>query len=163
MSSGKEHDKSTKTWFLPFGLLVGLLLDAQSGLISGTAFLIGGLWLSPDLDTNSLALKRWGILQGLWWPYQKVIPHRSLFSHGPFIGTVVRISYLLSLSMLLAFLIEPTRLSGLLNAAHFINEVIKQYPKYCLTVVLGLEASAWLHLIKDGDPMPQEWSKRSHK
>ena len=163
MTSGKEHDKSTKIWSIPFALLIGLLVDLQSGVISWAAFLTGGLWLSPDLDTNSLALKRWGILKYLWWPYQKIIPHRSIFSHGPFIGTALRVSYLLSMIMIFIFIIQPSEFSGLLDTAGFISKFVKQYQKDCLAVLLGLEASAWLHLIKDGDPMPQEWSKRSHK
>ena len=163
MTSGKEHDKSIKRWSIPFALLIGVLIDAKSGLISGTAFLTGGLWLSPDLDTHSLALKRWGFLKILWWPYQKVIRHRSIFSHGPFIGTSVRVGYLLFLSMILIFFIKPIGLSSVLSTANFISKAVKQYPKDYLAVLLGLEASAWLHLIKDGDPMPQRWAKRRHK
>jgi uncharacterized metal-binding protein len=65
--------------------------------------------------------------------------------------------------MIFIFIIQPSEFSGLLDTAGFISKVVKQYQKDCLAVLLGLEASAWLHLIKDGDPMPQEWSKRSHK
>ena len=85
MASGRDHDKATRLWSLPFGLILGLLLNPANGLIGGFAFAIGGLWLSPDLDTQSRALKRWGILKTLWWPYRKLIPHRSVFSHGPLI------------------------------------------------------------------------------
>ena len=163
MASGLEHDKSIKQFAGPFALLISLLLGIQSGLISGTTFLIGGLWLSPDLDTYSVALKRWGILQGLWWPYQKIIPHRSIFSHGPFVGTTLRVSYLFALSTLLLFIIKPLELTILHNSANYIIDLIKQNPTNTLSALLGLEASAWLHLIKDGDPMPKEWYKRIHK
>ncbi len=163
MASGQEHDKSTKKWAAPFALLIGLLLDAQSGLISGAAFLTGGLFLSPDLDTYSVALKRWGVLRALWWQYQKIIPHRSILSHGPFLGTTLRVCYLLTLLLLILFLFKPFGLTGFLDAMHFISEPLKQHPKNCLAILLGLEASAWLHLIKDGDPMPQEWHKRRYK
>ena len=159
MASGQEHEKSTKQWALPFAILIGLLFNAQSGLISGAAFLTGGLWLSPDLDTNSIAIKRWGILQGLWWPYQKVIPHRSIFSHGPFIGTVLRVIYLLSLSFLILSLLQPFGI----DIAQSIKELIQQNPNNFLATLLGLEASAWLHLIKDGDPTPPEWRKLWHR
>ncbi len=162
MTSGKKHEQSTQRWSLPFGLLIGVLLDAKSGVISATAFFTGGLWLSPDLDTNSLPLKRWGVLQGLWWPYKKVIPHRSIFSHGPFIGTALRVGYLLSLTMILIFLIQPIGLSnfGFLDVSHFISDIVQQHPKHCFAVLLGFEASAWLHLIKDGDPFLKRGRKR---
>ena len=162
MALGQEHDKSTKQWPAPFALIIGILWGAQSGLISGAAFLIGGLWLSPDLDTHSRALKRWGILKGLWWPYQKAIPHRSIFSHGPFLGTTLRVSYLLTLITLLCFCIKLIGFPEVLDNT-FINELIKKYPRNFLALLLGLEASAWLHLIKDGDPISKEWSKKRHR
>jgi len=48
----------------------------------------------PDLDLFSHQYKRWKKLRYIWLPYQKVIPHRSKWSHGPFIGTIVRLIYL---------------------------------------------------------------------
>ena len=155
MASGQEHDKTTKQWAVPFACLVALLVDTRSGVISGVAFLIGGLWLSPDLDTHSIALKRWGIFKSLWWPYRKIIPHRSIFSHAPFIGTIIRVSYLILISTLIIYLLI---LLGLNNTftTHFLQaKVIENNHKDYLFIFLGLEASTWLHLIKDGDPFPK--------
>ena len=59
--------------------------------------LFSGLALSPDLDLHSTPYRRWGLFRFLWWPYQKLIPHRSPVSHSPFIGPVVRIAYFLFL------------------------------------------------------------------
>ena len=157
MASGTDHDKSTRFWAAPFAIVMGLFLNVQSGLIGGAAFLVGGLWLSPDLDTNSIAKKRWGILQHLWWPYRKLIPHRSFLSHGPFLGTAVRIIYILILSNLLIFLLKPLGFLTTFTTTHFIKELIQQQPQKVLAGLIGLEASAWLHLIKDGDPMPTKW------
>ncbi len=61
--------------------------------VSG-GFLVSGLIFGPDLDLYSFHYKRWGILRWLWRPYQKAIKHRSIWSHGPIIGTVGRILYL---------------------------------------------------------------------
>ena len=91
MASGRNHDRATALWSLPWGLVVALVLGWQAGLIAAASFLIGGLWLSPDLDTRSLALRRWGALQWLWWPYRTLLPHRSFWSHGPVIGTLLRL------------------------------------------------------------------------
>ena len=98
MPSGKTHDKITvvtaiaavpiwwwesgpKDWA---GLAVGL-----------TAYFFSGFWLSDDLDTHSIAYKRWGALRWLWWPYQKLVPHRSWVSHGIGFGPIFRVVYFL--------------------------------------------------------------------
>ena len=91
MAAGPEHDRATVLWSAPLVLVVGLLLGPTTGLMAGAAFVVGGLWLSPDLDTRSNALRRWGPLAFLWWPYRRLIPHRSFWSHGPLIGTATRL------------------------------------------------------------------------
>ncbi|MBM5802226.1 MAG: hypothetical protein FJ077_15705 [Cyanobacteria bacterium K_DeepCast_35m_m2_023] len=42
------------------GLIGGLWLGAATGLSAGLGVLIGGLWLSPDLDIRSNPTRRWG-------------------------------------------------------------------------------------------------------
>ena len=98
MPSGKVHDKLTvltalaavpvwwwessdKDWV---GLTVGLV-----------AYLFSGFWLSDDLDTHSIAYKRWGAFRFLWWPYQKLVPHRSWVSHSIGFGPIFRVAYFL--------------------------------------------------------------------
>lgn len=61
--------------------------------VSG-GFLFSGLIFGPDLDLYSFHYKRWGMLRWLWQPYQKAVKHRSIWSHGPIVGTIVRILYL---------------------------------------------------------------------
>jgi len=155
MASGQEHDKATKQWVVPFAWSVGLLIDTRSGVISGIAFLLGGLWLSPDLDTHSNALKRWGMLKILWWPYQKIIRHRSIFSHGPFIGTIIRISYLIIIGNFILYLAGILGFSDAFMTIDLLQKIIQTNQKNLLVAFLGLEASAWLHVIKDGDPLPK--------
>ena len=60
---------------------MALLLGWPTGLTAGLAFLVGGLWLSPDLDTRSRPSKRWGWLAVLWWPYRRLVRHRGWMSH----------------------------------------------------------------------------------
>ncbi|HJN36221.1 MAG: metal-binding protein [Prochlorococcus sp.] len=163
MASGHNHDTATRLWCLPLGITAGMLMGWSSGLITGAAFLIGGLWLSPDLDTRSRALRRWGPLQLLWWPYRRLIPHRSLFSHGPLIGTALRLSYLLALLALLLLLLSPLGLPAPARAAAAIQDLLQAQPQAILSLLLGLEASVWLHLIQDGDPMPHEWRRWRHR
>lgn len=157
MASGRHHDTATRLFVLPIGFCSGLLMGWSSGLLAGGAFLLGGLWLSPDLDTRSRALKRWGPLRILWWPYRRFIPHRSVLSHGPLIGTSLRISYLLIWFFLLLVLLQPLGLPSPLKAAEAFQKLLQQQPQASLAFLIGLEASAWLHLIQDGDPMPSGW------
>ena len=110
MSSGLTHDKAIKVLTIPLFGIGSLLTGPQNGLLLGTFFLIGGLWLSPDLDTVSTTLGRWGPLKIIWWPYRKSIPHRSIFSHSPFLGNIIKISYLI---MILLLLNEITKFLGL--------------------------------------------------
>ncbi len=58
------------------------------------AYLFSGLWLSNDLDIDSRIYRRWGPLRWLWYPYQKLVSHRSWLSHGFAIGPLGRMVYL---------------------------------------------------------------------
>ena len=163
MASGEDHDKATCFWSLPFGFGLSFVMGLPSGLLGGLAFVVGGLWLSPDLDTHSKPLKRWGLLQGLWWPYRKLIPHRSLFSHGPLIGTALRLAYLMGWAGLLLMLLQPLGCPAPMSLVKTLNEQLRLNPQPILAVLLGLEASVWLHLILDGDPLPAEWHRWRHR
>ena len=145
------------------GILSGMFMGWSNGLITGGAFLIGGLWLSPDLDTRCRALRRWGPLQLLWWPYRRLLRHRSLFSHGPLIGTALRLSYLLAWLALLLLLLSPLGLPTPARAAAGLLDLLQNHPQAVLSLLLGLEASVWLHLIQDGDPMPPGWRRWGHR
>ena len=83
MASGRRHDRATRWLALPFGLMWGPALGPAGVAVASGAFLLGGLWLSPDLDTRSNATRRWGPLRLLWWPYRRLLSHRSLLSHSP--------------------------------------------------------------------------------
>ena len=156
MASGRAHDRATLIVSAPIGMAAAVLWGADAGLIAAAACLIGGLWLSPDLDPHSKALRRWGPLRRLWWPYRRLIPHRSLWSHGPLIGTALRLLLLLSWWVVLSLLIGWPTNAGLPPLISW----LKQQPQQAIALGIGLEASAWLHLILDGDPWPVEWSLR---
>ena len=152
MSSGRDHEKATLLLCIPFGLLLTLMSGIAHGAIGCISFAIGGLWISPDLDTHSLALKRWGILQWIWGPYRKIISHRSILSHGPFIGTALRLCYLLFWGSLIVLIINQIGGTSISPAALSLIYLIKLYPQAFLILIFSIEASAWLHLIQDGDP-----------
>jgi uncharacterized metal-binding protein len=155
MASGRSHDRATGLLTLPFGLLWWPLLGAMGTMVAAAAFLIGGLWLSPDLDTRSNATRRWGPLRLLWWPYRRWLPHRSIFSHSPVLGTAGRLFYLGVLVMFISLLLMPYGSPGpdqLMNALqqHWVDR-----KDLVVTALVGLEMSSWLHLLQDGDPLPK--------
>ncbi len=159
MTSGQKHDKATIIVCIPFSLLIGIIFGIQSSVIAGTFFLLGGFWLSPDLDIRSLSLKRWGYFRILWWPYRKCISHRSFLSHGPFIGSFLRISYLIAIAYLVKILFQMLGIELPFISITQLKVLIDKYPQEVLAIIIGIEASAWLHLILDGDPLPIKLKK----
>ena len=168
VASGRDHDRATLAWCLPIGLLAGWWLGSVNGALTALAFLVGGLWLSPDLDVRSTALRRWGVLGGIWWPYRRLLPHRSLLSHGPLIGMTLRLAWLSALMLLIwtatASLLSPA-IPTPSQAWPDLLKVLRDHPRTWISILVGLESSVWLHLILDGDPLPAECSKawRKHR
>ena len=111
------------------------------------------MYLSPDLDLVSRPFKRWGLLRWFWLPYQKLIPrHRHWISHGPVIGSAVRLVYLAALVSPLWFFLpglQQVQWSGVTapNA---------------MAVFCGVELSALNHLLLDGllIPLPKFVKRR---
>lgn len=121
MASGKVHDQ----WIYNVSwALIGIAAsDALRGFLSSRSIpqtaiqtgaiafgcLLGGLFLSPDMDLpTSNPQRRWGPLSVLWIPYEASFKHRSFGSHGfihnkrgdvllwvPFVATAIRVAYLL--------------------------------------------------------------------
>ncbi len=147
MASGKWHDRSILISApITAGLTYYLARDWMvTGIITGS-YLLGGMYLSPDLDLKSKPFYRWGILRWIWKPYQKLIPHRGRFfnrnplSHAPFIGTALRVSYLLLLCSI------PVILSGMDTS--FRQWVTKNYLSV-FWVLIGIELSGLTHLLMD--------------
>ena len=160
MASGRAHDRATALLALPFGLLWGPSLGTPGIAVASLAFLLGGLWLSPDLDTTSRATARWGPLRPLWWPYRRLLRHRSLLSHSPLLGSAGRLVYLLGALALLRLLLEaapgpPPPLPPLAVWPAVTVGLWRSQPQLVLCALAGLEASSWLHLLQDGDPLPR--------
>lgn len=105
MPSGRTHDRIT-LWLLPVVTLVtyGLTRSGDKTLIVAGSFLFTGLMFGPDLDIHSRQFIRWGWFRALWIPYQKALNHRSVFSHGLIIGTIIRVLYITNLVLVLTLL-----------------------------------------------------------
>ena len=110
MPNGRTHTAATVM------LAVGTLPLANPPLTAGV---LSGLILSPDLDVDDgfigLAhLRRIGYIGGLlagfwrafWYPYSKIVPHRSHISHSVFFGTALRVGYLAIPLLALSFFVH---------------------------------------------------------
>ncbi|MEB3360569.1 MAG: metal-binding protein [Synechococcaceae cyanobacterium] len=155
MASGRSHDRATGLLAIPFGLLWWPALGPLGFAIAGSAFLLGGLWLSPDLDVLSRSSRRWGPLGLLWWPYRRVLRHRSLLSHSPLLGSGLRLVWLSAWMLLLVLVLEPIGLLSLRQVLEVGQWMWQQQRPLLLAALVGIEASSWLHLLQDGDPLPK--------
>jgi uncharacterized metal-binding protein len=104
MPNGNTHDTITFV-LVPLTYLAAEMYwggNHTLSIIATVAMLFAGLMFGPDLDLQSRPYNRWGPLRIIWKPYQVALPHRSVFSHGPVLGTVIRIVYFLVMFSLLA-------------------------------------------------------------
>ena len=163
MPSGQTHDRIT-IWALPFiaGVTFWQTRSSSMTLLIAGGFMFGGLMFGPDLDIYSIQYQRWGYLRFLWLPYQKSLRHRSFLSHGPLIGTTLRVLYLcgiVSVAGIVILLIAEKILNMALNwqeVAENILETINLHSTQFLALFLGLELGAMSHSISD-------WSNSAYK
>ncbi len=104
MPNANTHDTITFA-LTPFTYLGAEMYwggDHVMSVIATAAMLFSGLMFGPDLDLQSRPYNRWGPLRFIWKPYQVALPHRSTLSHGPVLGTVIRIVYFLVMFSLVA-------------------------------------------------------------
>ena len=105
MPDGKTH--TTASVMLALTSSVAMLAKGVPTdiVIYGAAGCLSNVLLSPDLDIDSgyigdgIVRKYLGgfigwVWRTVWLPYSKVVKHRSVVSHFPVIGTVVRLFYL---------------------------------------------------------------------
>jgi uncharacterized metal-binding protein len=156
MPSGRTHDRITM-YALP--LVAGITLwqtrSSNATLLVAGGFLFGGLMFGPDLDIYSVQFQRWGFLRWIWLPYQKSLRHRSFLSHGPIIGTILRILYLGCLLAILAILVLTIaqRLWNLSftwqDLGQTVGRSLVNYNTEYIALFLGLELGAMSHSLSD--------------
>ncbi len=163
MPSGQTHDRIT-LWSLPVvtGLAIAFTRSGNLTLLISGGFLFSGLMLSPDLDLNSRPFQRWGWLRWIWIPYQKSMRHRSVFSHGPIIGTTLRILYLVCWIAWfgLLILLGVQLVQDLTFSWHIFVEVVVRwlvdYWTELIALFVGLELGAMSHSLSD-------WTNSAYK
>lgn len=94
MPSGRTHDRLTYLAALPAAWAAYAYAGSPGhALITAAGVLFGGLMFGPDLDVKSVQYYRWGPLRWIWWPYQRMFRHRSVWTHGVLVSLVVRLAY----------------------------------------------------------------------
>lgn len=135
MPGYKTHDKigvAASPVITLTSIYVGNSIQYTTVLITG--FLIATYFFSPDLDLNSRIYRRWGLLRFIWYPYRKLIHHRSWLSHSGPISATLRLFYF-SLFLLPIVLWNP----------NYLLTFSSWYGMIWLSVVL----SDTIHLIAD--------------
>jgi uncharacterized metal-binding protein len=148
MARGEVHAQDC-LWIAVLG---GAGVGFSQGVVPGLSFSIGallGVFMSPDLDLDATwgrrLLLNWAYPVGvgwslLWWPYTKLVAHRSLISHVPVGGSLLRVAYLLAPWVLTRWLLE---------------EPIdwELWVKWGAWPLLGLVLSDMVHWLRDGCPL----------
>jgi uncharacterized metal-binding protein len=156
MPSGRTHDRIT-LWTLPLVAGLAQVITQRSNLtlmVCG-GFLFGGLMLGPDLDTHSIHYKRWGFLRWMWLPYRHSMRHRSPWSHGPLMGTTVRVMYLLVWLWLFSLVSVATANEvgqfgwGWDAIAQFWMQQFYRHRQEMFALFVGLEIGAFSHYTAD--------------
>jgi uncharacterized metal-binding protein len=156
MPSGATHDRITLI-SLPILSGTALLVSQNASITLSLAgsFLFSGLMFGPDLDIYSVQFKRWGILRWIWRPYQKGMRHRSWLSHGPIIGTLLRLAYLACWGMALGAvwigiaIANHSPLWSWQTLKPMLQQVTQQYFWQGFAILLGLELGALSHTWSD--------------
>jgi len=139
MPNGKTHDIITLV-VSPVVLVITYYLTKEiktTGIIFGL-YLFSSLMFNGDLDMNSKPYNRWWLLKMVWIPYQLMFHHRSIFSHGLIIGTIIRILYISIIPLVILFLNHDV---------YIIFKFI--HPHTFILIFIGLESGAAVHTISD--------------
>lgn len=96
--------------FFLVGIPLSLLFSSHQTLACAGGVTVGclsGIILSPDLDLETITVSEWYVIKtplighiigplfiALWMPYARMFAHRSVWTHGPFISTIIRLGYL---------------------------------------------------------------------
>ena len=104
MAPGVAHIKATYIAIIPTGIATGLAVTSIPHGIGAAVGCFLGIAMTPDLDQISISKNEWRLVKkfgplgflwcAYWWLYARIIPHRSIWSHLPILGTVIRLLYI---------------------------------------------------------------------
>lgn len=138
MPNGKTHDKITLYTTPVVGILSYVATKSfQLTAIITFTYVFASFMFNGDLDTNSKPYNRWWLFKMIWIPYQLMFTHRSIFTHGIIIGTIVRIIYLGLIPFIILLIKGELGLLSTLDLA------------VVFPVLIGLELGSAIHTISD--------------
>jgi uncharacterized metal-binding protein len=157
MPSGRRHDQIT--WFLlPVIGASSFYLTKQWNIVVAISlsFLFSGFMFGQDLDIKSVQYARWGILRWIWNPYQRSMRHRSFISHGPLIGTLVRLWYLLNV-LVICFIVVALSYSLVHKITWDLSKILQSSFDFLahkhlwelIASLVGLELGSMSHSVSD--------------
>jgi len=136
MPNYKTHDTITYLlliFLIPISLLyIGINIYSLIFIVS---YIFSGLMFNGDLDCKSKPYYRWWIFRFVWIPYQSLFKHRSFFTHGIIIGTLIRLLYILIIPSIFYF--------------YEIIDFVWLYPKFFVFLLCGLEIGSISHTVAD--------------
>lgn len=155
MPSVKTHDQIALLSIIPT-FYVGHLIFDDIGLaaILTLSTLVSALVFSPDLDTNSVPYKRWGLLRHIWVPYNKLVSHRSTWSHSFIKAPVFKIVYLAFIAAFFAviylLILNSLDISKvLIQSKTFIQYLKENYILYIIAILGGFFWANAQHVAAD--------------
>jgi uncharacterized metal-binding protein len=116
-------------------------INPKQLLALSIGFYIGTDFLTPDLDTESTAIKRLGRFKILFLPYKWAFTHRQS-SHNIVYGAVVRILYVSIIILVLYYVLFKSIPSGTL--------FFSAYSAYIILFLIGIVIANALHVLLDG-------------
>jgi uncharacterized metal-binding protein len=115
-----------------------ILFSPVQLFVLGVGFYAGTDFITPDLDIESRAIKRWGAFKTLWLPYKLLFKHGQS-SHNIVYGAVVRVLYISLIILGVYFLLFRALPS---------NMIILPFD-YVLIAIAGIMISNALHVLLD--------------
>jgi len=138
MPNSKSHDSITFMTSIIIFCTSLMFVPIIYSIIWLLFYLFAGYMFNGDLDIHSKPYTRWGFLRFIWIPYQRIFKHRSKYTHGFLIGTLIRLIWILIIPILIVFFFKIPVLF-----------LIIQFKFYIITSLIGLEMGAMSHSIAD--------------
>jgi uncharacterized metal-binding protein len=154
MPGNRVHD-AIGSFAAPAIALAALQLshgDVAVAVAAGVGELIGTLWLSPDLDLTSATIdQRWGGRLGrlVWAPYDKLIPHRSIISHGFGIGILLRLLYIGAFVFAIAKVLELIGVVVVMDISKGVVQWMVTNSRISVSLLVGMILSETIHTVTD--------------
>jgi len=162
-------DEAHVAWSERMAFVAGVVLYASGvellyilGMVG--VFLFGAKYVSPDLDIQSKPYHRWGIFRILWYPFLKLVPHRSKWSHHIILGPISVVAYFMLLVLIACEVLNtywlPVVEPMIDQAQELLRQIVTLSPTHdnavfmSVVIVCLLAAAAWhitLDIIMKGD------------